>query len=162
MCSYPTSLRHSQSLSARVKPPGVVCPSHIVILLWHRSRSFYLFLAFASAVWVVCVCMHTLTHTVLADWLPWVQAMLLFPDAFFDLHQLGSHINPWAQPHCGFDFSLITVYFRVSSLLDWEPLEDRGCALCISYLAKKLAALFFFLALRTNWHCIFVCCLSSH
>lgn len=62
VCSYPTSLRHFQSLSARMKPPGFVCPSHIVSLLWHRSCSFSLFLAFASAVWVVCVCVHTLTH----------------------------------------------------------------------------------------------------
>ena len=66
-CVLISHFSEAQSLSARVKPPGVVCPSHIVILLWHRSRSFYLFLAFASAVWVVCVCMHTLTHTVLAD-----------------------------------------------------------------------------------------------
>ena len=53
--------------STRMKPPAFVCPSYIVILLWHRSCSFYRYLAFASAVWAVRVCMHTLTHTVLAD-----------------------------------------------------------------------------------------------
>lgn len=123
---------------------------HLTLLVCYGiGHVLFLFSLPLHLLFGLCVCACTHSHTVLADWLPWVQAMLLFPEAFFDLHQLGSHINPWAQPHCRFDFCLITVYFRVSSLLDWEPLEDRGCVLCISYLAKKLAALFFFLALRT-------------
>ena len=126
--SYPTSLRHFQSLPLEW--------SHLLLFV-HRTLLFcygidhVLFIVTLPLhlLFGLCVCACTHSHTLfwLIDFLGF-RPCFSSQKAYFDLHQLWSHIIPWAQPHCGFDFCLITVYFQVSSLLDWEPVEDR-CAL---------------------------------
>lgn len=143
VCSCPTSLRPFQSLPTGMDPPGFVCPSHSVILLWHQLCALYPFHAFASAVWVVHTHTHVHTNTHCFVWLTffWIQVMLLFPEVFLDLHQWAGHINPWALPYCGFDSCLIIVCLLVGSALDWEPLEEGG-ALCFVFLTTFLASIF--------------------